>query len=394
MLTSCSEHKTVTLETSTVAKGEISESITATGTLESVTQVDVGTQVTGIISKLYADYNSEVKQGDVIAEIDKTTLESELKSANATLESAKISLEYAKKNYNRDKVLHDKQLISDYEFDTTKETYLKAQQTYDKSVADRVKAEKNLSYAVIYAPMDGIVISREVEIGQTVVSNMSVANLFVIADLDNMQVVADVDEADIGSVKVGQHATFTVDAYSNDTFDGVVTQVRINPTESSNVVTYEVLISVDNKEHKLIPGLTANVTIKTTEVKDCLTMPLKALRFNPQEFEGVEGLPTFDEMPKPKGNTEKPKEGETPKDPELATEDMHRNVWVVRNNKLVATEIELGVDNGVNAQVKSGLKAGDKVAIQYNENAESTENGNEKSSSPFMPGPKKNNKKK
>ena len=209
---SCSKKERIELETITVGFGEVCESVTSTGTLESVTQVDVGTQVTGIISKLYADYNSVVKAGDLIAEIDKTTLESELKDADANLESAKLTYEYTKKNYERDLALHDKQLISDYEFDTTRKDYLIAKSSYEKSKSDRVKAARNLSYAEIYAPIDGIVISREVEVGQTVVSNMSVANLFTIADLNNMQVVADVDEADIGSVKVGQNATFTVEA--------------------------------------------------------------------------------------------------------------------------------------------------------------------------------------
>ena len=183
---SCSKKERIELETITVGFGEVCESVTSTGTLESVTQVDIGTQVTGIISKLYADYNSVVKAGDLIAEIDKTTLESELKAADANLESAKLTYEYTKKNYERDLALHDKQLISDYEFDTTRKDYLIAKSSYEKSKSDRVKAARNLSYAEIYAPIDGIVISREVEVGQTVVSNMSVANLFTIADLNNI----------------------------------------------------------------------------------------------------------------------------------------------------------------------------------------------------------------
>ena len=196
---SCAKKENISLETATAEVGEITETVTATGTLESVSQVDVGTQVTGIVSKLYADYNSEVTEGQVIAEIDKTTLESELKSADASLESARQTYEYTKKNYERDKALHEKQLISDYEYDTSKKDYLVAKATYEKSKSDRVKAARNLSYAEIYSPINGIVVSREVEVGQTVVSNMNVANLFVVADLDNMRVVADVDEADIGS---------------------------------------------------------------------------------------------------------------------------------------------------------------------------------------------------
>ena len=219
---SCAKKENVSLETVTIGTGEITESVTATGTLESETSVDVGTQVTGIISKLYADYNSRVSKGQVIAEIDKTTLESELKSANSTLESAKFTYDYTRKNYERDYALHKKQLISDYDFETTRKDYDVAKAAYEKSQADRVKAAKNLSYAEIYSPIDGIVVARDVEVGQTVVSNMSVATMFTIADLDHMHVVANVDEADIGEVKVGQQATFTVDAYTNDTFTGVV----------------------------------------------------------------------------------------------------------------------------------------------------------------------------
>lgn len=393
---SCSKKETMTLETATVEVGEISESVTATGTLESITQVDVGTQVTGIVAKLYADYNSIVKEGDLIAEIDKTTLQSELESANANMESAKQTYEYAKRNYERDKALHEKQLISDYDFDTSKKEYLVAKASYDKTKSDRVKTARNLSYAEITAPIDGIVVSREVEVGQTVVSSMSVANLFTIADLDKMQVVADVDEADIGSVKVGQNASFTVDAYPNDVFDGTVTQVRINPTTESNVTTYEVLISASNPEHKLIPGLTANVTINVKEAKNVLVVPIKTLKFQPQEFEGVEGLPEF-EMPEPKAQTaaaadsiqEAPKPGDTPKDPILPTEDMHRLLWVLRDNKLVATEVEIGLDNGVNVEIKSGLQKGDKVALQYStvssgDDAEVSDKSSS-SDSPFMP---------
>ena len=385
VMASCDKKESVELETTTVSLGDICESVTATGTLESVSQVDVGTQVTGIVSKLYADYNSEVKAGQLLAEIDKTTLESELKSANASLTSAKLEYDYAK-NYERYKQLHDKQLISDYEFETTQKTFMVAQQTYEKCKADRVRSARNMSYAEIYSPIDGIVISREVEVGQTVVSSMNVANIFTIADLDNMRVVANVDEADIGSVKEGQNATFTVDAYPNDVFSGVVTQVRINPTTTSNVVTYEVLISADNPDHKLIPGLTANITINTKEVRNVLNIPLKALRFVPQEFENAENLPTFDVESVPQNKSmAKAVPVEKPKDPAIPTEDMHRLVWVLSGNKLVPTEIELGTDNGVNAQVVSGLKEGDVIALSYNETEMSDKSGGNAAQSPFAP---------
>ena len=394
-LCACGKKQQVTLETATATKGEIVETVTATGTLESVTQVDVGTQVTGIVSKLFADYNSIVTEGQIIAEIDKTTLESDLKSVNATMESAKQTYEYTKKNFERDKALHEKQLISDYEFETSRKDYLVAKAAYEKSQSDRVKAARNLSYAEIYSPIDGIVMSREVEVGQTVVSNMSVANLFVIADLNNMRVVADVDEADIGSVKVGQNASFTVDAYPNDVFNGKVTQVRINPTTTSNVVTYEVLISTENPEHKLIPGLTANITINTKELKDVLTVPIKTLKFQPQEFDGAEGLPVADAMPQPRAGADKPKEGDTPKDPVIPTDDMHRLLWVVRDGRLVPTEVLIGLDNGVSIAVLEGLNEGDTVALQYNTDSEAMPDAAPQGGeSPFMPKRPGSNKKK
>ncbi|MDE6178420.1 MAG: efflux RND transporter periplasmic adaptor subunit, partial [Duncaniella sp.] len=192
-LSSCRKEQAPVLETVRAERGQLTETVTATGTVESVTQVDVGTQVTGIIDKLYADYNTVVSKGQLIAEIEKTMLESDLRSAEASVESAKATYEYNLANYNRDKALHDKQLISDYEFQTSRRDLDVSRTAYDKARADRVRAAKNLNYAEIYSPIDGIVISREVEVGQPVVSSMNVANLYTIADLDNMQVIGNVD---------------------------------------------------------------------------------------------------------------------------------------------------------------------------------------------------------
>ncbi|MBD5245343.1 MAG: efflux RND transporter periplasmic adaptor subunit [Barnesiella sp.] len=371
LTTACSKEAKTELETYTVTPTEMSEIVTATGTMESVTQVDVGTQVTGIIDKLYADFNDHVEKGQLLAELEKTTLDAELKSANATMESARASYEYARRNYERDKALHDEQLISDYEFQTSKRDYDVARLSYEKSQSDRVRAAKNLNYTEIYSPIDGIVISREVEVGQTVVSNMNVANLYVIADLDNMQVVGNVDEADIGQVKVGQHVTFTVDAYTKDVFSGTVTQVRLNPTTTSNVVTYEVIVAAPNPDQKLIPGMTANLTIYTLELNDVLAVPLKALRFKPMEGNKEKGLPEPQPLDKPAKNS----------------------LWVERDGKLIQTEVELGVSNGVQQQITSGLKQGDKVALQYNviSGSESEKKAEE---NPFMPKPPGANRKK
>ncbi|MDE6819284.1 MAG: efflux RND transporter periplasmic adaptor subunit, partial [Muribaculaceae bacterium] len=290
-LGSCSKESSFELETYTVAPTSMSEIVTATGTMESVTSVDVGTQVTGIISNLLVDFNDQVSKGQLIAEIDKTVLQSELQSADATLASAKASFDYAAANFERDKALHSEKLISDYEFQTTRKDYEVARMAYEKAQADRVRAAKNLTYAEITSPIDGIVVSREVEVGQTVVSNMSVASLYVIADLDHMQVVGNVDEADIGQVKVGQNVSFTVDAYPDDTFSGTVTQVRISPTTTNNVVTYEVIVSTTNPDHKLIPGMTANLSIFTLQLDDAIAVPLKALKFEPMQAAEGSKLP-------------------------------------------------------------------------------------------------------
>ena len=347
---SCGKESSVRLETVKVETGEITETVTATGTVESVTQVDVGTQVTGIIDKLYADYNSIVKKGECIAEIEKTMLESDLKSAEASVESARHTYEYNRTNYNRDKALHDKQLISDYEFQTSKKDYEVSKAAYEKAMADRVRAAKNLNYAEIYSPIDGIVISREVEVGQTVVSSMNVANLYTIADLDNMQVIGNVDEADIGQVKVGQRVTFTVDAYPDDLFEGTVTQVRLSPTTESNVVTYEVVVGASNPDHKLIPGLTANLTIYVMSEKDVLQLPAGAFNFEPEEY------PEAKNLPQPGQPVDRSK---------LAADE--KSVWVLEGDKLVNKVVRIGAGNGIKTSILSGLKAGELVATGYDD---------------------------
>lgn len=374
-LVSCGSEDKITLVTDTVSRGDISETVTATGTLESVTSVDVGTQVTGIIDKIYVDFNSEVKQGQLIAEIEKVLLQSELTSAEANVESTRASYEYARANYERDKKLHDRQLISDYEFETSTRDYQVARSSYEKAKADRVKAAKNVNYAEIYSPIDGIVISRDVEVGQTVVSAMTVANLFTIADLDHMQVVADVDEADIGQVAEGQRVTFTVDAYPDDVFSGVVTQKRLSPTTESNVVTYEVIVSADNPDHKLIPGLTANLTIFVTEESDVLLLPVKATRFFPHDYPEAKNLPQV-----PEGAEA------TPYAPSSDSDDTRR-VWVVRDNTLYPVMITTGVNNGVNIVVKSGLNEGDVVALEYSAQTAEPDSESSAQQSPFAPKP-------
>lgn len=362
------------VETATATRGDVSEAVTATGTIEPVTKVDVGTQVSGIIDKLYADYNSVVTKGQLIAEMDKVTLQSELTSQQATYDGAKAEYEYQEKNYLRNKALHEKQLISDTEFEESTYNYAKAKSAYESSEANLAKAKRNLAYATITSPIDGVVISRAVEEGQTVAAGFETPTLFTIAaDLTQMQVIADVDEADIGGVKEGQRVEFTVDAYPNDTFEGTVTQVRLEATEESNVVTYEVVISAHNPDLKLKPGLTANVTIYIAERRNVINIPLKALRFVPDPPSGK--APAAESQPQPQ--------------PQEPGNDSIKTIWVQENNTWKPRQVKVGMDNGVNVEICEGLNEGEVVAIDRKSNgglpAEQLSGNQEES--PFMPKP-------
>lgn len=360
------------IETATAARGDVSNSVTATGSIEPVTQVEVGTQVSGIIDKLYADYNSVVTKGQLIAEMDKVTLQSELTSQQATYDGAKAEYEYQQKNYLRNQALHEKQLISDTEFEESTYNYAKAKSAYESSEANLAKAKRNLAYATITSPIDGVVISRAVEEGQTVAAGFETPTLFTIAaDLTQMQVIADVDEADIGGVKEGQRVEFTVDAYPNDTFEGTVTQVRLEATEESNVITYEVVISAHNPDLKLKPGLTANVTIYIAERRDVVNIPVKALRFVPDP---------------PSGKAPAPEQTPQPQAPD---NDSLKTVWVQEGQEWKPRQVKVGMDNGVNVEICSGLNEGEVVAVDRKSNAGMTEaqlSGNQEES-PFMPKP-------
>lgn len=319
-----------------------------------------------------------MKKGELIAEIEKTVLESDYKSAEANVKSAQYTYEYNRTNYERDKALHDKQLISDYEFQTSKKDYEVSKATFDKAVADRVRAAKNLNYAEIYSPIDGIIISRDVEVGQTVVSSMNVANLYTIADLDNMQVVGNVDEADIGQVKVGQKVTFSVDAYPDDMFEGTVTQVRLSPTTESNVVTYEVIVGVPNPDHKLIPGLTANLTIYTMSEQNVLMLPASAFTFEPVDYPDNKNLPEIGKRI----------------DKGTLSPDQ-RGIWVVEGNSLVNKIVTIGMTNGIKTSILDGITEGAVVATGYDA-ATSMGQPEEPADmkSPFAPQPPGRNKKK
>lgn len=364
----------ISFETVAVAPANIMNSITATGTIEPVTSVTVGTQVSGIVSKLYVDYNSVVKKGQVIAELDKTNLMSQLNTAKTQLATAQSQLNYQTTNFNRYKTLYQKGLVAADEYDNAKLSYTQAKEQVASAKEEVQRAQTNLGYATITSPIDGVVLSKSVEEGQTVAASFSTPELFKIAqDLTNMQVVADVDEADIGDVKEGERVSFTVDAYPDDTFEGTVKQVRQEATTTNNVVTYEVVISAPNADLKLKPGLTANVTIYTAERKGVLSVQSKALRFTPQK-ETVGKMKIVDHT----GNAK-------------------NKVWTIEGNNIVAHKVNIGMTDGTNTQILNGISAGVKVITGLNVSGGEDDNamadaGGEKS--PFAPGPPGKNKKK
>lgn len=374
LLTGNKKEQKVTYTTAKVERQNIENTVTATGTIEPVTSVTVGTQVSGIVSKLYVDYNSVVKKGQVIAELDKTNLISELNTAKANLSSAQSTLNYEKTNFGRYKTLYQKGLVSADDYENARLSYDKARQQVASAKENVQKAQTNLGYATITSPIDGVVLSKSVEEGQTVAASFNTPELFTIAkDLTDMRVIADIDEADIGGVKEGQRVTFTVDAFPDDLFEGEVTQVRQQATTESNVVTYEVVISAPNKDLKLKPGLTANVTIFTLEKKNVTAVPAKALRFTPNETLLQEGQNIAD----CKGD---------------------HKVWTLENNVFKAHAVEIGTTNGTTTEITGGIKEGTEVLIDFNiMGGNEAEGQDQQARNPFMPKPrdnKKNNQKK
>ena len=372
LLSGGKKEETITFDTAAVAPANIMNSITATGTIEPVTSVTVGTQVSGIVSKLFVDYNSVVKKGQVIAELDKTNLMSQLNTAKTQLATAQSQLNYQTANYKRYKTLFEKGLVAADDFDNAKLSYTQAKEQVASAKEEVQRAQTNLGYATITSPIDGVVLSKSVEEGQTVAASFSTPELFTIAqDLTNMQVVADVNEADIGDVKEGERVSFTVDAYPDDTFEGEVKQVRQEATTTNNVVTYEVVISAPNADLKLKPGLTANVTIYTAERKGVLSVPSKALRFIPQK-ETVGKMKIVDAA------------------------NAKNKVWTIEGNSIVAHKVNIGMTDGTNTQIVSGIAEGTKVITGLNvtggEEKMPMEAQGEKS--PFAPGPPGKNKRK
>ncbi|APY09775.1 efflux transporter periplasmic adaptor subunit [Seonamhaeicola sp. S2-3] len=373
-------NETVLVEAKTIAvtKGDVTTLVTATGTIEPITQVEVGTQVSGVIEKIYVDYNSVVKEGQLIAELDKTNLKAQLTQAQAAYDNALSQKRYTETVYNRQKTLYENKVISKADYDEALYDYETAKGTVTQRLSDLQSARTNLEYANIYSPIDGVVLSRDIDEGQTVAASYSTPTLFTIAqDLKEMQVEADVDEADIGNVKEGQRVTFTVDAFLGETFEGEVTQVRLDYTESSSVITYTVVIKADNPDLKLKPGLTATVSIYTLELKDVLTTESKAVNFKPDPAIMAQYIEQENLTP-PNAGPQQEADGTV--------------LWVLNNDgSIVPKPVTLGASDGVNVQIVEGVKEGEKLVYSLKSSIPSSggtpPQGGGDNESPFMPKP-------
>ncbi len=362
----------IVIESKTVIakKADVTTMVTATGTIEPIKQVEVGTQVSGVVEKIYVDYNSVVKEGQLIAELDKTNLKAAYTQAQASYDNAVTQRNYMKTIYDRQQTLYDNRVISKSDLDDAAFNYETAKGTVTQRLSDLQRAETNLSYANIYAPIDGVVLSRDIDEGQTVAASFNTPTLFTIAqDLKEMQVEADVDEADIGYVKEGQRVTFTVDAYIGQMFEGVVTQVRLDPNITSNVVTYTVVITAKNPDLKLKPGLTATIAIYTLELKDVLTAEAKAVNFKPE----AETIAAYNTNHNLSENTNSSSNHET-------------TLWVLGNNRTIAPKaVTLGASDGVNVQILSGVTEGEKLVYSLKAISKSEAGSGGSNESPFMP---------
>jgi HlyD family secretion protein len=392
------EEKPVVLETEQPHYGTIATSITATGTVQPVDTVSVGTQVSGTISKVYVDFNDKVKKGQLIAEIDKTILSAQRDQISANLRQARANQDYQKSNYERQKQLLDVGAISKADYETALNQYNSANDNVNSIAAQLKAAQQNLYYANIYSPIDGTVLSRNVSVGQTVAASLNTPTLFVIArDLTKMQVQAAVDEADIGNVKNGQKVTFTVDAFPDNVFEGHVNEVRLRPSVSSNVVTYSTIIDAPNDDLKLKPGMTANITVFTQEIQNALLVSAKAIRFRPDSslykkytIEGGhfkegqrKGAMRIGSNSVPKDSTGMKKMGRRDASETVET-GKSAIVWVKKDSTLTRRKIKIGLTDDTNVQVLSGLSTDDVVVSGSHQEGTGTK-GSGTARSPFMP---------
>lgn len=376
----------ITIETAKVEKGTIGKTVTATGTLEAITTVEVGTQVSGIVEQIFVDFNSYVKKGQLLAKLDTTNLVAALEQTRAALDNARANLDFQTANYNRLEPLIKKNLISQSDFDQTVYNRDQAQANYNSALAQHKRNKINLDYAFIHSPIDGIVLNRAVEQGQTVAASFNTPTLFTIAnDLTQMRVEADVDEADIGQVKKGQRVEFTVDAYPDQKFTGEVTEVRLEPTVTNNVVTYTIIISAPNPDYKLMPGMTASTTVFVLEKTDIMVVPSKALRFTPDQNLYASYLKSLGKPEKPEDKMMVPPPSGKEKMPLMDQNPIMKTVWIKRDSLLFPVPVETGLDDDMKIEIKSGLKPGDEVVTSMEEQKEKVVA--KAASNPFMPRP-------
>ena len=360
----------------------IEVTVTATGELQPVYKVDVGTQVSGIVEHIYVDFNSVVKKGQLLAELDRSNLNEQLKTAQASVSNAQSNLTLAQQQYDRIKTLYDNKAATLEAYESAVNSLTLAKNQLKTAQSELSRAQTNLSYATIYSPIDGIVMDKAVEEGQTVAASFNTPTLFTIAnDLTKMQVETKVDEADIGEVKAGQPVTFTVDAFPDDIFTGIVKEVRINPTVTANVVTYTVIIDAPNPESKLFPGMTASVTI-TTKKESGVCIPMTAL------FASID--PEMMKQLEKKGYTFK----SLYKNQEELTQGLKditkKTIWVkAGENVYEQRSVTVGLNNGVNTLIPEGLREGEEVVISVSEAMEGMpgKGMDEGGSSPFKMGP-------
>jgi HlyD family secretion protein len=375
-----------------VERGDVQLAVTASGKINPVMAVAVGTQVSGIISKLYVDFNSQVKKGQVIAELDRTALMATVQDAKANVDKVRFQVDQAKRDYDRQKQLYEEKVIPLMDFQNAETNYKAAISTLNSMQSQYNRALTNLNYATIIAPINGVVVSRAVDVGQTVAASFNTPTLFTIAnDLTKMQVEASVDEADIGNVKVAQKVDFTVDAYPTETFNGVVRQIRLQPTITQNVVTYSVIIDVANKDLKLLPGMTANISIIMEKHSDVLKVPTSALRFYPdpellKDFmkQVPDSIRTkFKENQKKNKNNKKKGAGLQ----RTFNPGSKGRVWVKKGEQIVPVRVEIGISDGTFTEVKGNLKEEDEVITNASQvdASSSTAGGGQGQQNPFAP---------
>lgn len=366
------------LNTEPAKLDSIEVTVTATGEIQPVYKVDVGTQVSGKVEKLYVDFNSEVKKGDLLAELDRSTLSEQVQQSEAQVSNAQSNLTLAQRTYDRTKSLFDNKAATQEALDAAEDELIRAKNQLVTAKSNYQKAKVDLGYAMIYSPISGVVLNKAVEEGQTVASSFNTPTLFTIANnLTEMQVEANVDEADIGQVKVGQPVTFTVDAFPEDVFTGTVKQVRLEPTVTSNVVTYTVIIDAPNPEEKLFPGMTASVSIIVNKEVG-VSVPMEALYFTPDM--------SMMEVMKKKGMEFKGLYANQEELTQSLRDVESKTVWVKHQNVVEQKKVRTGLNDGAKALIEEGVREGEEVVVSITEMkmpGKSQKEGN----NPFMMGP-------